>query len=383
MKMDSRVKAVERIASAWNREGIVYAVAHGIEQYPDELGRDIDVFVQRRHLEKARRLAIAILRDYFEVVIAPEWDVWPLRQIFAFGEENSLQIDLFTALLWGPVALVEDVNPVATVHGLFKIDPWANFAKNVLLKILGGIQPLSFTWTSEYEEVVLRRCEVLFGKDYAKKIIEVLQKGNLIEGKPLISEFRKAVILRSFIRHPLKSFFNSLCWPIKKARLYFFRRFPSMAVIGLTDRIVNEITESEFAKSLCFTEAIIKRPLCSRQGTGISSLLFSAVTMTLQAIRNWMQDNYAVNSMKLVIYDGHDWSCGQNTYKKLGSGIKPDVIVLLDEGYCAAVPTEWEKARVSIEVIDGKMDARNVAREIRKIFIKKIAAKYGVDITNG
>ena len=204
-----------------------------------------------------------------------------------------------------------------------------------------------------------------------------------MEGNPLISEFRKAVILRSFIRHPFGSFFNSLCWPIKEIRLYFFRRFPLITVIGLNDRIVKELTEGKFAKSLCFTEVIIKSPLGLRQGTGIGGLLSSAVTMTLQAIHNWMQDNYAINSMKLVIYDGHDWLYSQSTYKKLRSGKKSEIVVLLDEGSCEAVPTEWGKARVSIEVIDGKMDAQNVAREIRKIFVKKMAAKYGVDITNG
>jgi len=381
--MDTRVRVIEQIVSAWNSEGIVYAVAHGIEGYPHKLGRDIDVFVKKHHLEKARKLVIEILKENFEVVIAPRWDVWSMRQIFAFGEENSLQIDLFTGLSWGPVYLVKDVNPVGIVNRFFKFDPWVSFAKNVLLKILGGINPFPFIFYSEYEEVILRQCELLFGKELTKRLIESLRRGDFIEIKPLISDLRRTVIARTFILYPLKSIFYSLCWFIKKIRLYFFRIFPIVVIFGLNEKIEKELISGKFLESLFFTEIIIKKPFSSRQGKDIRNLLSLAIRIVLKRIHNLMQDNYALNSMKFVIYDGGNLFHWQSAYRKLVQlGIKPDVIVLLDDGNSEEVLTRLGKVRVPIEVVDGKMSARNIVREIRKIFIKRIAMRYGEEITN-
>ena len=78
----NKVALYEAIANHWNREGIRYAVAHGIEAYPNGVGRDLDVLVDRAQTHRALDLAEQVLEMNGLIVARPP-RLWGERLIAA------------------------------------------------------------------------------------------------------------------------------------------------------------------------------------------------------------------------------------------------------------------------------------------------------------
>lgn len=134
--------AMEAVAKAWNDAGITYSVAHGVERYPEHLGRDLDVVFTVKTLIPARDCAIRTLEQSgWKVAFASrEWAWWIFA--FQFREEGiiSLEIDLLPWLQAGFTRIVEQ--PQKARHrfqaGPFWTDPWASVAKRLVFQAFSG-----------------------------------------------------------------------------------------------------------------------------------------------------------------------------------------------------------------------------------------------------
>jgi hypothetical protein len=62
MESKERVNITENIAIKWNEKGIKYVIAHGIENYPAKIGRDLDVIIYPKHQKFAVQIALNILQ---------------------------------------------------------------------------------------------------------------------------------------------------------------------------------------------------------------------------------------------------------------------------------------------------------------------------------
>lgn len=384
MVNDPRVKIIKNLASAWNKAGVVYGIAHGLEGYPKRLGRDIDVFVRKEDLKKAKSLALKILSDNFEVIITPERDVWPRTAIFAFGENGDLEIDLITKLIWGPITLIDNVNPIAIING-FKIDPWAYFVKNVLIKVLGGIRPQTFPWWLEYKDIVSNRCETLFGRELTKKLISALKMENFKDVYLLTKNLRRTAMIRNFIHYPIKYIINTLMWPTKEILPYYFRMFPVLAVIGFNERLKKELVSARWFEKSFFTGIFVKKLYRRRKKTTVMGFPFWFLSTGLRAMSDRLKDTYAANTLKIIIYNAIDFS-GDQELKELKWHISIrglDAIVLFnrsDSSMNSINIAHWKKLGIPIEVINTNGDTKEIAQEFRKILLKRIAVKYGKNI---
>lgn len=56
-----KIAILEAIAEAWNRAEINYGVAHGLEGYPQTVGRDLDILIQEDHVKRAINIACKVL----------------------------------------------------------------------------------------------------------------------------------------------------------------------------------------------------------------------------------------------------------------------------------------------------------------------------------
>ena len=103
MQKNSRLYLAEAIAHSWNRAGLSYSVVHGLHGYPDEIGRDLDILIERSNVDQAIAVAIAEAKKHgFEASLF-RWSHWGLYQLALIDEESntSLPLDLMCTIdIW-------------------------------------------------------------------------------------------------------------------------------------------------------------------------------------------------------------------------------------------------------------------------------------------
>jgi hypothetical protein len=255
------IAALRELAERWDRLRISYAVANGLNDYPRRLGRDIDVVVDRRHLQAAS----AAVRSTFErggwrVVVRrrPE-----LVQHVAISPNrcDCLIVDLFPGLRWGPVRLVERPVPSFDVDGLC-IDPWASFVKRILLHVLVAPRrkfsgcPDRLQLSEAERAAVLARLPRLAGPALADRLLATVAAQDVPGLEALRGPLRKALIVSSARRAPFATLRTGLQWA--HARLALATggwAMPTVSVIGPdgvdTAAIVSEVARQAQTRLRC------------------------------------------------------------------------------------------------------------------------------------
>jgi len=221
---------LESIASAWNRAGIDYAVMSGLQDYPYSLGRDLDVLVDGKDHERAKLTATTCLRSAgFRTVVPP--NPWLAEWLFAFRDDCCIEIDFVRRLFWGPATLVQ--SPCSTtLVGPFKVDPWAAFAKRVLMCVLGGSAPKDAAIAKEDEVLIGAYLRRLFGRGPSRVLLEALGAGDLVRLTRLGRILRRALILRTALLRPWEALGQSIPWLVKQVSPYFVGCAPIVALVG-------------------------------------------------------------------------------------------------------------------------------------------------------
>jgi hypothetical protein len=226
----AKIAILEGLAEAWNRRGIRYAVCHGLEGYPRSVGRDLDVMVRGRELSRAARIAAGYLRTRgFDVLTPPK--PWGGRWLFALRDGLHLEIDLIPFLFRGPVLLAGSPQHARRV-GPFPVDPWASFAKRILMPLLGGEPPRPPLLTRGEGEAVRPACERLFGRKLARELLSCLQEADALRLRKLGAGLRKASVRRALLGRPLRSLWLSAAWVRKSFLPYFSKCAPIIALAG-------------------------------------------------------------------------------------------------------------------------------------------------------
>ncbi len=228
---DEKMITLERIARSWNAAGIRYAVAHGLENYPAAIGRDLDLLIDERDMEMAIRLAVQELQIGDYRITQPP-NPWQAAALFAFGVSNTIEIDFIPRLFWGGVVLAEGVSNSLISIGPFKVDLWASFAKRVLLRVLYGIAPKA-PWIDRREtEPARERCSQLFGKQNTQTLFDYLEAGDADNLKRLTPRLRRTLLRRALLRKPLSFLRMIPRWLSKVVKPFLMRRVPIVALVG-------------------------------------------------------------------------------------------------------------------------------------------------------
>jgi hypothetical protein len=209
----TKITALERVAKAWSDAGIVWAVANGLEDYPDGIGRDLDIVVGRGSLRNAVEVVIACLGEAGWVVV-PNRQGW-IWWVVAFRENEdgslaSLQVDLFEHLQWAFTWVVEGVGMDGRLiqRGPFFEDPGAGLAKRFLLHALSSGSKTfrkkpAYLLMSELESVVLPVVlQRVSGREWPELMNAVKQVDLPLLDRELVA-FRKACY-RHALRSPLR-----------------------------------------------------------------------------------------------------------------------------------------------------------------------------------
>ena len=255
------VAAFRELADCWDRHGLGYAVANGLDGYPQRLGRDLDVVVEPLHLQAASAAVRSTLeRGGWRVVVRRRTE---LVQHVAVSPDrrDCLIIDLFPGLRWGPVHLVQRPVPTFDVDGV-RIDPWASFVKRILLHVLVAPRrkfsgcPDRLRFSEAERSAVLSRLPPLAGAALADRLLATAAAQDVPGLEALRGPLRRALIVSSARRAPAATLRTAVRWA--RARLSLAASgsaMPTVSIIGPegvdTGAIVSEVARQAQARLRC------------------------------------------------------------------------------------------------------------------------------------
>lgn len=327
---------LKAIAEAWNNTGISYVVIHGLEDYPDHIGRDLDVVVQGNQIHHALKTASSISREmgFVTIVHKKPWAWWTVAIGFDRGPK-AVEIDLILYLNWGWVELVSHPQPTH-MQGPFKTDPWACFVKRILIQVLGGDfrklreKPKELMLTEQEKHVAASQLVTYFGSRVSHRLLLAIDGANIEELMLLAPRLRRTILMRSLLKKPVRSFKATLRWARDKSLLTFLAKkcAPIIAVVGpdgIGKSTLIECLMKQVTNELPFTGVLERhwRPsvlpplgnLMGRKQSGTGTTVeprrtggrFQALRLMYYfidfVIGGWLKDRPASSTLQLILYD--------------------------------------------------------------------------------
>ena len=206
----ARIDVLSRVADAWNRAGVDYAVAHGAERYPSSIGRDLDVLV-RAGDQRPLDVLTSQLRDsgWRPTVVSRPWVTWVVgHRTEDDGRVVAVEVDLLSKLQWGWCLLVDGPSSERTRErrGPFFLDPWGGFVKRILLQLLAGNfhrfleRPDQLMLSSSEAAIAASRLEQLLGPDLASSAMAAIARKDVPWLRSRVGSIRSSLLKRSLLQ---------------------------------------------------------------------------------------------------------------------------------------------------------------------------------------
>ena len=234
------VHVLEQIAEAWNQAGVDYAVTHGLGRYPTGVGRDLDVMFTAQSVLKSLSIASQVLEDNGYSIAFPH-PIWGRRVVGVHttgAASSAIEIHGITSVGWSNVCFAGRPRPTE-MTGPFRVDPWASFAKRVLLPLLAegettfDARPGDFCFASQAEAAAVRReLPRHLGQEDSAAIAGAVQLGQprLLAGN--LRAIRRRLRMKALCRQPGRS--SARLFRVCTRRLWQFRApcGPIIALLG-------------------------------------------------------------------------------------------------------------------------------------------------------
>jgi hypothetical protein len=201
-----RDAVAEGLAEAWEGAGVRYAVTNGLEDYPEKVGRDLDVVVAPEQLRQAVDVTLEYCarQGWTAVVNRLGWVYWVMISGKTDEGVKSIQVDLFDHLQWEFCWVLDgDHLEARQRHGAFWVDPWSHMAKRLLIHLLstGGrifqTKP-HYLHAGEAELAALAEgLERITGRRWLE-LVEAVSRRDAAAVTAMAGDLRQAVRRRSF-----------------------------------------------------------------------------------------------------------------------------------------------------------------------------------------
>jgi hypothetical protein len=204
--LHSRITTWEALANAWNKSGLDYSVLHGLEGYPNSVGRDLDICVQRPDIVKAADLAEQELLKEGWVTVRLDL-IWA-HCLFAFrhrdGKTEGLEVDFLPVVQAGLVCFLNGPSPLKAANGPFPQDIWGGLVKRILMQFYGNnsdrfrskIESLALSGSES--EIAGTKLKEFFGNK-GGVLTEFLQAGDIDSTARFLRQTRVWSQLRSLL----------------------------------------------------------------------------------------------------------------------------------------------------------------------------------------
>jgi hypothetical protein len=272
-----RVGAAEVVARAWNVQGVNYLVTHGLEGYPGELGRDLDILMDQAQAPRVLRHASRILTDLgWETVVSPP-DLWGKR-IVALHEQNGgfeyLELHTTRPLRWALMRFTGAYESPDTTVGPFPVSAWVTFAKAVLLPLLAGdVGRFKATYLSELAEIgvtaelIADHTKPLLGTKLASQLASTTVAVD-VEGLVVLQPAIRRACLSWMLRHPISSLRS-----LRELAIVKVRRIWSRSGVDVLLEVPPRIDRQEFLESMrAVLDGVFVQVKIQPQGAGVSRL---------------------------------------------------------------------------------------------------------------
>lgn len=233
-----RACAVTEVLEAWECRGVKYAALHGLEEFPKTIGRDIDCLFEAPHEAAALKTAAQVLGNSGWSLAHPP-PIWGER-IVAFHAGNwssGLEFHSVKRVAWRSATLASSPYPVYNPKG-FYTDPWASFAKRVILPLVSqgsSAFPKIFSekvFEGEDKEFICKQLEHLLGRVAMLDFLYALQIKDLRRTQALIPSLRRSISMQAWSQAPLVSFLTGIRQVLRSIRFRFHPCSPVVALVG-------------------------------------------------------------------------------------------------------------------------------------------------------
>ena len=309
---DPRARVAAEIAERWNGAGVRYAVVHGLEGFPRRVGRDLDVLVHRADVERALALARERLEARGWVVARPP-GLWGERLVaFAGGAGgDSLEVHTLTRLVWASVVLAGAPH-AAEGHAPFRVDPWAAFAKRILMPLLAGDRtrfverPAELRLSTEEGAVAGARLARLCGRERAERLVRLVRAGDAAGLARAADDLQRVLLATSLVRAPLPAAAALSRKLATRVREHLSPCAPVVALVGGTPAaraaVLGALREHPPAP---FLAVRVRRWAGGDARTaGMQRWLGVARVAAWRLGTHWWRDTVAQSHQQLVVYDG-------------------------------------------------------------------------------
>lgn len=231
-----RFQASAIARDALKKSGIVYSVTAGVTGSEASQGRDLDLFLERKQVDKAA----AVLCNEFS---ANGWLTRKIKRrnahiwLFAKHPTSSTiaEIDLVHTLRWGPLIFAKCPTPDLECGG-FSVDSWAAFVKCILLSLLSGDDKKVLSrfsdspWMFSTERTRTLSAQI-FGMEASEALFRDLQQGESLQRH--VSTLRRQAWKTALVRfHDFQGVIHSIIGERLAKSIVQPRLAPIIAIVG-------------------------------------------------------------------------------------------------------------------------------------------------------
>jgi hypothetical protein len=209
----------EHFARAANKAGVAWAVLSGIEGYPADIGRDLDVTC--RDAGEAQRLVDVFVdclrREGFRWIVFPS-PIWGRRVLGITEDYAAVELHIVAPVRIAGVSLEPRWGALELEGGLFPADPLLRFFKRCLMPALSGGE----AWRRKCAETAVPRDMPWWMRGTARKVFD---------GKRLSAFDGIRLSFLYFMANPIPAAVNFVRWRLRRRR---YRNFPAAPVYQLS-----------------------------------------------------------------------------------------------------------------------------------------------------
>lgn len=214
-----RKQFYELFARAANDAGIAWAVLSGIEGYPADIGRDLDVAC--KDAKEAQRLLEVFLgclrREGFRWIVFPS-PVWGRRVLGITEDYAAVELHIVSPVRIGGISLEPRWGQIELECGVFPADPLLRFFKRCLMPALLRNE----AWRRKCAETSVPQDMPWWMRATARKVFS---------GEPLSALDGYKLSFLYFLANPAQAIVNFVIWRLRHRR---FRNFPAAPVYHLS-----------------------------------------------------------------------------------------------------------------------------------------------------
>jgi adenylate kinase family enzyme len=308
-----KIALLEAVAQRWNREGIPYAVAHGIEGYPNHVGRDLDVLVGSGHARRAIELAQDVLEHTGLTVVRPP-RLWGERLVAAAldPEPDLLEVHALDGVSWRWGSVTGEPHPSLSI-GPFGVDPWVRFAKRILMPVLAADHRKLLGELERYPADALETAAArehlpaLMGAPLADAFQRAVQTRDEEAITELIPLVRRAVARHLWAAQPLAALRHVVRGLWRRAAQPFSPCGPVICIVGPPGSGKSALQEAICrGERFVFTRCHALRWTAPRAtaATWMSHAVQLARELVRGVIRSLITDRLYSSRQQLVVYEG-------------------------------------------------------------------------------